>query len=39
MVPTAMTEIGAPLEIDVRGRRVRAEVVAEPFYRRPKGTN
>jgi len=38
MVPVAMTEIGAPLEIDVRGRRVHAEVVPEPFYKRPTGS-
>jgi aminomethyltransferase len=36
MVPAAMGAVGTPLEIDIRGRRVRAEVVPEPFYRRPK---
>lgn len=36
MVPVEMAQVGAPLEIDIRGRRVRAEVVAEPFYKRPK---
>jgi|SRR5579871_5135633 len=36
MVPVAMAAVGAPLEIDVRGRRVRATVVPEPFYKRVK---
>jgi aminomethyltransferase len=38
MVPAAMGAVGTPLEIDIRGRRVRAEVVLEPFYRRPKNS-
>ena len=38
MVPTELTEVGTPLEIDVRGRRAAARVVQEPFYRRPKPT-
>jgi len=38
MVPVDLTEIGTPLDIDIRGRIVRAEVVAEPFYKRPKAT-
>jgi aminomethyltransferase len=36
MVPAAMAAVGTPLEIDIRGRRVQAEVVPEPFYRRRK---
>lgn len=35
MVPIDMAEPGQVLEIDVRGRRVSATVVAEPLYRRP----
>lgn len=34
MVPADMSQVGAPLEIDIRGRRVRAAVVPEPFYKR-----
>ena len=36
MVPAEVSVVGTPFEIDVRGRRVRAEVVPEPFYKRPK---
>jgi glycine cleavage system T protein (aminomethyltransferase) len=36
MVPIGMTETGTSFEIDVRGRRVQAEVVPEPFYKRKK---
>jgi aminomethyltransferase len=35
MVPIDLTAVGSPLEIDVRGRRARAIVVPEPFYKRP----
>ena len=35
MVPVDMTAVGTPLEIDIRGRRAAATVVAEPFYKRP----
>jgi aminomethyltransferase len=35
MVPVDMTSVGTALEIDVRGRAVPAEVVPEPFYKRP----
>jgi aminomethyltransferase len=38
MVPNDLTTIGTEFDIDVRGRRARAEVVAEPFYRREKKT-
>jgi aminomethyltransferase len=34
MVPVDMTALGTVLEIDIRGRKARAEVVAEPFYKR-----
>jgi aminomethyltransferase len=36
MVPVAMSAVGTPFEIDVRGRRLGAEVVSEPFYKRVK---
>jgi|SRR5579862_5383364 len=36
MVPVSMAAVGGALDIDVRGRRVRATVVPEPFYKRPK---
>jgi glycine cleavage system T protein (aminomethyltransferase) len=36
MVPAEAAVVGTAFEIDVRGRRVRAEVVPEPFYKRPK---
>ena len=34
MVPVEMSALGTALEIDIRGRKARAEVVAEPFYKR-----
>jgi aminomethyltransferase len=34
MVPAALSSVGSSFEIDIRGRRVRAEVVPEPFYKR-----
>jgi glycine cleavage system aminomethyltransferase T len=30
-----MTSVGTPLGIEIRGRVVQAEVVPEPFYKRP----
>jgi aminomethyltransferase len=33
-VPPALAEPGTPLELEVRGRRLPARVVAIPFYRR-----
>jgi aminomethyltransferase len=36
MVPAALAGVGTPLVIDIRGRQVRAEVVPEPFYKRPR---
>jgi aminomethyltransferase len=38
MVPLSRAEPGTSLTIDVRGRRVLAEVVPEPFYKRSKPT-
>jgi aminomethyltransferase len=35
MVPAAMTAVGTPLSIEIRGRATAAEVVPEPFYKRP----
>jgi aminomethyltransferase len=36
MVPVSRSAPGTPLLIDIRGRRVAAVVVPEPFYKRPK---
>ncbi|HET9372670.1 MAG TPA: glycine cleavage system aminomethyltransferase GcvT [Vicinamibacterales bacterium] len=38
MVPMALTSVGTVFDVDIRGRRARAEVVPEPFYKRPKKT-
>jgi aminomethyltransferase len=35
-VPMHMTELGTEFDIDIRGRRAKAIVVAMPFYKRPK---
>ncbi|HVR85530.1 MAG TPA: glycine cleavage system aminomethyltransferase GcvT [Planctomycetota bacterium] len=35
-VPTELRQEGAPMEVDVRGRREKASVVKLPFYRRKK---
>ena len=35
-LPAEKTAAGTEFEIDVRGRRVRAQVVPMPFYKRPK---
>ncbi|MEQ1910245.1 MAG: glycine cleavage system aminomethyltransferase GcvT [Vicinamibacterales bacterium] len=35
-VPTPLAAVGTELDIDVRGRRVRARVVPTPFYKRTK---
>ena len=35
MVPSSMTGVGTELQIEIRGRSARAEVVPEPFYKRP----
>jgi aminomethyltransferase len=36
MVPLDHAALGTPLEFDIRGRRARGVVVAEPFYKRQK---
>ena len=36
MVPAAMSAVGQTFEVDIRGRRVLAEVVQEPFYKHPR---
>jgi len=36
MVPVDMTAAGTAFDVDIRGRRIRAEVVPEPFYKRAK---
>jgi len=35
-LPVAQAEIGQRFEVDVRGKMVAGEVVALPFYKRPK---
>lgn len=35
-VPAALSAVGSEFEIDIRGRRARARVVPEPFYKRPR---
>jgi aminomethyltransferase len=35
-LPTANTAAGTEFEIDIRGRRVKAQVVPMPFYKRPR---
>jgi len=35
-LPADRSEPGTQFEVDVRGRRVRAQVVPMPFYKRPK---
>ena len=35
MVPADQTAVGSPLTIEIRGKGVAAEVVPEPFYKRP----
>ncbi len=34
-VPPDLAKVGTPLTVEVRGKRIPAEVVAMPFYRRP----
>ena len=36
MIPADMAALGTSIEIDIRGKRARAEVVPEPFYKRTK---
>jgi aminomethyltransferase len=35
-LPAARSGTGTPLEVEIRGRRVAARVVATPFYKRPR---
>ena len=35
-VPPALAAVGTEIEVDVRGRRVKAVTVPMPFYKRPK---
>ncbi len=35
MLPSSMAVVGEPFMIDIRGKLVAAEVVPEPFYKRP----
>ena len=37
-VPPAMTAIGTPVYVQIRTRKCKAQVVATPFYKRPKKT-
>jgi glycine cleavage system aminomethyltransferase T len=36
MLPVALAVEGRPIEIEIRERRVEAEIVPAPFYRRKK---
>ena len=36
LVDSAYKEVGAQVEVDVRGRKIAAEVVKLPFYKREK---
>ncbi len=35
-VPAAQAALGTPLEVEIRGARVAARIVATPFYKRPR---
>jgi aminomethyltransferase len=35
-LPAAKAEVGRPIEVEIRGRRVPARVVPTPFYKRPR---
>ena len=37
-VPPAMTAIGTPIYVQIRAQKCKAQVVATPFYKRPKKT-
>jgi aminomethyltransferase len=37
-VPPAMTALGTPIYVQIRAHKCKAQVVATPFYRRPKKT-
>jgi aminomethyltransferase len=36
LVDSRFSALSTPLEVDIRGKRLRAEVVAAPFYKRPR---
>jgi aminomethyltransferase len=36
-LPSGHTAVGTEVEVDIRGRRAKAQVVPMPFYKRPKG--
>jgi aminomethyltransferase len=36
LVPAAQSAVGTTLDVEIRGRRAHAVVVAEPFYKRPR---
>ena len=35
-VPPAMSDVGTPLYVEIRGQKCKAQVVPTPFYKRPK---
>jgi aminomethyltransferase len=35
-VPPMMTALGTPIFVEIRSQRCKAQVVATPFYKRPK---
>ena len=35
-VPSEQSEVGSAIAVEIRGRRVAAEIVATPFYKRPR---
>jgi aminomethyltransferase len=37
-LPTELASVGAELDVDVRGRPLRTQVVKRPFYKRPKSS-
>jgi aminomethyltransferase len=37
-VPPSFSEIGTPVWVEIRGNKVKAQVVPTPFYKRPKKT-
>lgn len=37
-VPMAFVELGTEVAVEVRGQKVKAQVVPTPFYKRPKAT-
>ena len=37
-LPTELAGVGTELQVDVRGRPLRTQVVKRPFYKRPKSS-